>query len=155
MPRQATRLNMHFLRKITLPGKHYNENGLILLVKETGAKSWVRRLTIRGRRRDLGLGPFPLVALGEVRQAAYDNRKLALAGCDPRETRAKRFIPTFREAAAAIEDRSQGRGAGRESWPTARPDGEAVTSASRSPMASIACSNYDGRRPVERRNDGS
>lgn len=89
------------------------------------------------------------------RQATYDNPKLALAGGDPHETRAKRFIPTFREAAAAIEDRSQGRGVGREAWPTARPDGEGVTSALRSPMASMACNNYDGRRPVERRNDGS
>ena len=102
MPRQATRLNMHFVRKVTVPGKYYDENGLILLVKETGAKSWVQRLTIRGRRRDLGLGPYPLVTLGEARQAAYDNRKLALAGGDPREIRAKRLIPTFREAAAAV-----------------------------------------------------
>ena len=76
--------------------------GLILLVKETGAKSWVQRLTIRGRRRDLGLGPYPLVTLGEARQAAYDNRKLALARGGPREMRAKRLIPTFREAAAAV-----------------------------------------------------
>ena len=154
MPRQATRLTMHFVRKMTLPNKYYNENGLILLVKETGAKSWVRRLTIRGCR-DLELGPYPLVALGEVRQAAYDNRKLALPGGDSRETRAKRFIPTFREAAAVIEDCSQGRGAGRESRPTPRPDGEGVTGASRSSMAPIACSNYDGRRSVERKNDGS
>ena len=44
---------MHFVRKVTLPGKYYDENGLILLVKETGAKSWVQRLTIRGRRRDM------------------------------------------------------------------------------------------------------
>ena len=93
---------MHFVRKVTVPGKYYDENGLILLVKETGAKSWVQRLTIRGRRRDLGLGPYPLITLGEARQAAYDNRKLAHAGGDPREIRAKRLIPTFREAAVAV-----------------------------------------------------
>ena len=102
MPRQATRLNMHFVRKVTLPGKYYDENGLILLVKATGAKSWVQRLTICGRRRDLGLGPYPLVTLGEARQAAYDNRKLALVGGDPRALRDKRATPTFREAAATV-----------------------------------------------------
>ena len=102
MPRQATRLNMHFVRKVTLPGKYYDENGLILLVKHTGAKSWVQRLTIRGRRRDLGLGPYPLVTLGEARQAAYDNRKLARVGGDPRALRDKRDVPTFREAAATV-----------------------------------------------------
>ena len=52
--------------------------------------------------RDLGLDPYRLVTLGEARQAAYDNRKLALAGGDPREMRAKRLIPTFRKAAAAV-----------------------------------------------------
>ncbi len=102
MPRQATRLNMHFVRKVTLPGKYYDENGLILLVKATGAKSWVQRLTIRGRRRDLGLGPYPLVTLGEARQAAFDNRKLALVGGDPRALRDKRDVPTFREAAVTV-----------------------------------------------------
>ena len=70
MPRQAKRLNMHLVRKVTLPGKCYDENGLILLVKESGAESWVQRLTIRGRRRDLGLGPYPLVTLGKARQEA-------------------------------------------------------------------------------------
>ena len=102
MPRQATRLNMHFVRKVTLPGKYYDENGLIMLVKDTGAKSWVQRLTIQGRRRDIGLGPYPLVTLGEARQVAYDNRKLARVGGDPRELRAKRHVPTFREAAATV-----------------------------------------------------
>ena len=93
---------MHFVRKVTLPGKYYDENGLILLVKATGAKSWVQRLTIRGRRRDLGLGPYPLVTLGEARQAAYDNRKLAHVGDDPRALRDKRDVPTFGEAAATV-----------------------------------------------------
>ncbi len=36
MPRQATRLNVHFVRKVSLSGKYYDENSLILLVKETG-----------------------------------------------------------------------------------------------------------------------
>ena len=102
MPRQATRLNMHFVRKVSLPGKYYDENGLILLVKETGAKSWVQRLTIRGQRRDLGLGPYPIVTLGEARQVAYDNRKLARAGGDPRALSEERHVPTFREAAAIV-----------------------------------------------------
>ena len=125
MPRQATRLNMHFVLKMILLGKYYNENGLILLVKETGAKSCACRLTICGGRRNLGLGPSLLVTLGESCQAACDNPKPALAGSEPHETRAKRLNPTFRETATVIKDRTQGRGAGRESRTTARPDDKA------------------------------
>ena len=38
---------------------------------------------IRGQRRDLGLGGFPLVSLKEAREEAFANRKLARAAGDP------------------------------------------------------------------------
>ena len=56
---------------------------LYLLVRPTGSRSWVQRLVIRGQRRDLGLGGFPLVSLKEAREEAFANRKLARAAGDP------------------------------------------------------------------------
>ncbi len=80
------------------PGRHYDEHGLCLVVKPSGARSWVQRLTIRGRRRDLGLGGFPLVTLAEARATALENRRLARAGGDPIALRNAGAAPTFREA---------------------------------------------------------
>ncbi len=38
-------------------GRHADGGGLHLLVKESGARSWVYRFMLRGKSRDLGLGP--------------------------------------------------------------------------------------------------
>ena len=51
-------------------------------VSRSGTKSWVQRLSIDGKRRDLGLGGRPLVSLAEARQRAFENRKLARSGGD-------------------------------------------------------------------------
>jgi integrase len=93
------------------PGRHADGKGLYLLVKpklnrktgaiESGAKSWVLRVQVTGRRRDFGLGSLDIVSLEEARDKARESRKLAKAGLDPALERKKalQLIPTFREAA--------------------------------------------------------
>ena len=49
----------------------------------SGTRSWIQRLVIRGRRRELGLGSVALVSLAEAREKALANRKLAREGGDP------------------------------------------------------------------------
>jgi integrase len=77
------------------------------------SKSWLLRYALAGKRRDMGLGPYPAVSLAEARQKAQDARKLLAEGQDPVEAArasaaAASAIPTFREAAeryiAAHED---------------------------------------------------
>ena len=93
------------------PGRHADGKGLYLLVKprrntktgtiEPGAKSWVLRVQVAGRRRDFGLGSLDLVSLEEARDKAREGRKIAKSGLDPSLERKKamRLIPTFKEAA--------------------------------------------------------
>ena len=50
------------VRAITKPGRHADGGTLYLFVTPGGSKSWVQRLTIDGRRCDLGLGGWPLTA---------------------------------------------------------------------------------------------
>jgi len=38
------------------PGSHVDGNGLMLRVRASGTRQWIQRLTIHGRRVDLGLG---------------------------------------------------------------------------------------------------
>ncbi|MYC87372.1 MAG: tyrosine-type recombinase/integrase [Gemmatimonadales bacterium] len=85
------------------PGRYCDGNTLYLFVQRSGARSWVQRLVIRGRRRDLGLGSVTLVPLAEARETARRNRKLAREGGDPlAERRRSRDVPSFAEAAARV-----------------------------------------------------
>ena len=62
-----------------------------------------QRLVIRGRRRELGLGGFPLVPRKDARAQALANRRLARAGGDPlAEKRRLKSMPTFAAAAEAV-----------------------------------------------------
>lgn len=65
------------------PGKHSDGRGLFLFVTDTGAKSWVVRVQVDGRRREYGLGAAALVTLAEARDKAMEVRKQAKAGLDP------------------------------------------------------------------------
>lgn len=84
------------------PGKHGDGRGLFLLVKPTGARSWVLRYQLDGRRRDLGLGAYPEVTLAKAREKALDARRLLADGIDPLTERSKAKRLTFRVAAAAL-----------------------------------------------------
>ena len=85
------------------PGRHADGNGLYLFVQPSGTRSWIQRLLVRGRRRELGLGSLALVPLAEAREKALANRKLARQGGDPLvEKRRSQGIPTFAEAAMRL-----------------------------------------------------
>ena len=90
------------------PGRYCDGNGLYLFVQPSGARSWIQRLVIRGRRRDCGLGSVALVSLAEAREKARANRKLAREGGDPlAEKRRARGVPSFAEAAARVVQQKQ------------------------------------------------
>ena len=90
------------------PGRHCDGNGLYLFVQPSGARSWVQRLVIRGRRRDFGLGSVALVSLAEAREKARANRKLAREGGDPlAERRRARSMPTIAEAAERVVEQKR------------------------------------------------
>ena len=96
-------LSTTFARGVADAGRYSDGNALYLQVKPSGARSWVQRLVIRGRRRELGLGGFPLVSLNEARAQALSNRKAARAGGDPlAERRRADGMPTFAEAAERV-----------------------------------------------------
>ncbi|MFM9846430.1 MAG: tyrosine-type recombinase/integrase [Hyphomicrobiaceae bacterium] len=99
-----------FARKVeTAPAGRYTDGrGLMLVVKESGARSWVLRYQVKGRRRDMGLGPYPEVTLAVARQKALEARRLLVDGFDPLAARSQRET-TFHEAAAdLIENKRPG-----------------------------------------------
>lgn len=92
--------------KFAKQGRHADGLGLYLLVSVTGAKSWVLRVQVQGRRRDIGLGSIAELTLEEARDRARKLRKIAKSGRDPiaERDRPKVAIPTFEAAADACHD---------------------------------------------------
>ena len=105
------------------PGRYVDGAGLMLYVKPTGAKSWVLRVQIHGRRRDIGLGSVsrygmlselddvPLLekcvlTLSEARLKAATLRQFAKAGRDPvaELMRDRSPIPNFSDATQQAYD---------------------------------------------------
>lgn len=66
------------------PGRYSDGNGLILIVWPSGSRNWIQRITIRGKRCDLGLGGYPDTTLVVARDKVAENRRLVKAGVDPR-----------------------------------------------------------------------
>jgi len=56
--------------------------GLYLQCKNGGI-SWILRIMIDGRRREIGLGPYPTLTLENARYKGMDLRRQILAGIDP------------------------------------------------------------------------
>ena len=92
------------IRNIAKPGRYADGNGLYLIVEPSGAKRWMMRTVVHGRRRDMGLGGFSMVSLAEARDLAVRHRKAARAGADPiaERRRSEWPIPTFAEAARDV-----------------------------------------------------
>ena len=70
-------------RTLSKPGRHGDGDGLYLNVAPSGSKSWVQRIVVDGRRRDIGLGPYPAVSLARARAITHDNRTAVAEGRDP------------------------------------------------------------------------
>lgn len=92
------------VRQIKSPGRHADGGGLYLFVEPTGARRWVLRTVVQGRRRDIGLGSARLVSLLEAREKAALYRKTAREGGDPiaQHRHVHAVVPTFKEAARLV-----------------------------------------------------
>jgi hypothetical protein len=97
------------------PG-HYGDQAcpcLYLVIDANGSRKWVLRVTINGKRHDLGLGSAQLVngepftPLATAREEALRLRRIARAGGDPLAQRRKErqpivAPPTFKDAAKQV-----------------------------------------------------
>ncbi len=82
-------LSARFVETVVDPGKYFDGHGLILRVGRNGARQWVQRITIRGKRTEIGLGSPPAIPLATARKLALENRGKAMLGGDPLADRRK------------------------------------------------------------------
>lgn len=85
MPRKSKELSALEVGRLAEPGLHFvgGVAGLAMQVQPSGARSWVLRFTVAGKRREMGLGGFPDVTLADARRRAREEREKADKGTDP------------------------------------------------------------------------
>lgn len=85
MARKAKELSALVVGRLTVPGHHAvgGVDGLYLYINAAGARSWVLRTMVGGKRRHMGLGGFPDVPLAKAREKARSAREEIAQGIDP------------------------------------------------------------------------
>lgn len=94
MPKQAAELGPLDVKRLVHGGGRSSAlvavggvTGLYLQITPNNAKTWILRMRIGNRRRDIGLGGYPTVTLAQARDKARDMRAKVEAGIDPVEER--------------------------------------------------------------------
>ena len=102
-------LSAAMVRTVNRPGMYADGNGLNLKVVSSGAKRWVQRVTIGGKRHNLGLGGYSAVSLAEARELAAENQRAIRQGRDPlaekhlaEEDLRRPPVPAFTQAAEQV-----------------------------------------------------
>ena len=90
MPRLSKELSALEVKRLEHPGSGRNVtyavggvSGLLLQITPFGGRSWILRVTIGGKRRELGLGGFPDVPLALARERARETKDKIWRGIDP------------------------------------------------------------------------
>ena len=99
-------LNAKFVASVSTPGRYGDGRGgfgLALTVRKAAGsgvtRSWVQRIKLaNGKITNLGIGSYPIVALGMARKIAFDNKRAVFEGQDIRA----RGVPTFAEGVDAV-----------------------------------------------------
>ncbi len=87
MAKVAKALSALEVGRLVAPGYHAvgTVPGLNLQVTPGGAKSWVLRIKVGSKRREIGLGPYPAVKLAQAHELARNTRDQVGQGVDPIE----------------------------------------------------------------------
>ena len=116
------KLTAKFVENVSEAGKYYDQHGLFLHVRPSGAKKWLQRYTFQGRRREIGLGSAKIVSVATARKNAHQNLVLVSEGIDPIEDKKlDNIIPKFEVAARKVYEDN------RPTWRNAKHAAQFIT----------------------------
>ena len=116
------KLTAKFVENVSEAGKYYDQHGLFLHVRPSGAKKWLQRYTFQGRRREIGLGSAKIVSVATARRNAHQNLVLVSEGIDPIEDKKQdSVIPKFEVAARKVYEDN------RPTWRNAKHAAQFIT----------------------------
>jgi hypothetical protein len=83
MPRIARELSALDVKRLQHPGKGGNStvavggvSGLLMQITPGNGRTWLLRVTVGSKRREIGLGGFPDVTLAQARERAREAKDL-------------------------------------------------------------------------------
>lgn len=107
MPRVAKELTALDVKRLQHPGRGGNAtfsvggvSGLLMQITPNGGRTWLLRVTVGEKRREIGLGGYPDVTLAQARERAREAKDKIRQGIDPIEER-----KTVRAALVASQNR--------------------------------------------------
>ncbi|WP_255873355.1 tyrosine-type recombinase/integrase [Microbulbifer elongatus] len=119
-----------------------DEKGLAIGVTPTGAKRWVFRFRLHGKRPEMALGLYPDVPLKRARELRDEARKYVAEGIDPRDVERAR-------KESALEANRNSFAAVAEEWFAAKMAHLSKSSRDRAHLAlSRDLNPYLGKRPI-------
>ena len=94
------------VKRLTAPGRHAVGivPGLMLEIKQSGARSWILRTMVGTKRKDIGLGGYPGITLAMATERAREAKGAIREGVDPvaeRKAKQTNIEWTFRTCALA------------------------------------------------------
>ncbi len=101
MPKIAKELTPLAIKQLRHPGPPRTSNvvmpvggvsGLLIQITPSNAKSWIVRTMVGTKRREIGLGGYPAISLGQARTDATEEKRKIKAGIDPVEERKENRI---------------------------------------------------------------
>lgn len=94
MPRVSKELTALDVKRLQHPGKGRNVTlnvggvaGLVLQITPNGGRTWLLRVQVGAKRREIGLGGYPDVTLAMARERAREAKDKIRRGIDPVEER--------------------------------------------------------------------
>ncbi len=94
MPRAAKELSPLEVKRLKHSGEGAGEtvavggvSGLVMQLLPSGGKTWLLRVMVGGKRREIGLGGYPDVTLAQARERAREIKDMIRQGIDPVEDR--------------------------------------------------------------------
>ena len=127
MARARNKLTARQAAALTAPGRHSDGGSLYLVIDGEDAamrRRWLFLFNWNGKRREMGLGGFPVVSLADARKARDESERLVHEGRDPIAARdlareAQAAEPTFGEMADELITAKEGEwrnGKHRQQW---------------------------------------
>ena len=81
--RTKNKLTPLALKKLKVPGRYSDGNNLYLKIEDTGSRRWILRLSVNGKRRDMGLRNLSLVKLSDANDLSYQYNLFTKSVIDP------------------------------------------------------------------------
>ncbi len=94
MPKVAKELSALDVKRLKHPGCVGNStfavggvSGLLMQITPNGGRTWLLRVSVAGKRREIGLGGYPDTSLAQARERAREAKDQIRQGIDPVEER--------------------------------------------------------------------